>query len=132
MHLFIFMTFVFGFSFTFFSHTNTVQSSILYAQTQNFSGSALNTWGVIAMLAPICHIVGLLIRGKYGIHFMQAAMYGGFYVWLWAFIVYVSGDFWFQVAAGAVPNLLFWVWYAWQWRRRYTHNNDPTYSAFVN
>lgn len=131
MHVFIFVQLVFGSAFLFFGDTNTVQSSVLYQQTLSWGPGTVNMWGLIGFLVPILHLFGVVIRGKFGIQLMRLALAGGFFIWLWAVVLYVQDDFWFQLLAGAVPNLSFWIWYAWQWYIRYKHPYDATVKAFV-
>lgn len=127
MHVFMFVLLVFTIAYLFFDHTETVEASVLYQQTDMVGGVAVNSWGAVGALAIVLHSLGMLIRGKWGMKMLRAAIFAGFYVWLWAAVVYLQDHFWFQFFAAGVPNLAFWTWYAWQYRRR--HNNEVV--AFV-
>lgn len=127
MHVFIFLTLAFSVAFLFFGDTTSVSASILYIETIGVTQSALNLWAIIGIATVTSHLTGLLIRGKIGDFLMRITWFGGFYMWLWAAVIYIGAGFWFQLIVAAVPNLLFWTWYAWQWRKR--HNNERV--AFV-
>lgn len=131
MHVFLLITLVTSVAFLFFGHTEPVMTSVLYTNTVGIGQIAVNHFGVIGITTIALHVIGLLIRGRYGIQLMRFAMFGGFYIWLLACIIYIESGFLFQLLIGGIPNLLFWAWYAWQWRRRYTHQNQPEYEAFV-
>ena len=131
MHIFIFVTAVFSIAFLFFPVTCGIGQSVLYTQTLAVSGLAVNHWGIVGIITVSCHFIGLLIRGRVGSNFMRITIFGGFYMWLWASVVYLSGGFIFQFFSMGVSNLLFWGWYAWHWRKS-KYNKDPNGSAFVN
>lgn len=131
MHVFIFLHIVFGLSFIFATNTMAVQSSILYQQTLSWGLDSVNTWGIITFAVAILHLVGLVIRGTLGLNLMQMALFGGVFTWLWASTVYIQDGYYFQFAAGALPNLFFWAWYAWQWRIRHKYPTSTTVKAFV-
>jgi hypothetical protein len=125
MHLFLLITLVF--SVGMLIGDPTVSVTVLYLETVAISQGALNIWGVVGILSIVFHVAGLLIRGHIGGILMSCAVLCGFYIWLWAGVIYLVAGFTFQFLAVAVPNLLFWSWYAWQWRRR--HQNKRV--AFV-
>lgn len=132
MHLFLYITLVFSVAFVFFGHTETVQQSTLFTESQSTAGNEwVVVWGDVGLLVVGLHITGLLLRTVYGLYMLLAAAAGGFYLWLWATVIYIQGDLWFQLTAAAIPNILFWSWYTWQWYRRFTHQGDRTFPAFV-
>lgn len=130
MHVFLFITFVFAIAFLFFGYTDTVQASVLYSQTISID-NAINLWAIVGLVAVAANYIGLIIRNRFGMALMQVSWISGFYMWLWASVIYIQGAFFLQFFAAALPLLIFWMWYAWQWRRRYTHPGDTNYSAFV-
>lgn len=127
MHVFMFILLVFTVSYLFYGDTEAVEASVLYQQTNMVGDVAVNSWGAVGALAIVLHTLGMLIRGKWGMKMLRGAIFAGFYVWLWAAVVYLEDHYWFQFFAAAVPNLFFWGWYAWQYRRR--RNNKVV--AFV-
>ena len=129
MHLFLLVTTVF--SVGFLLGVDSVVLTVLYSETAMVGATAVNVWGLVGLATMIFHTAGMLIRGRLGLAMLAAAAFGGFYVWLWAAVIYFSGGFFFQLLAAAVPNLLFWAWYAWQWRRRYRNIDRPEVSCFV-
>lgn len=131
MHPFLFITLVFSVGFTFFGDAASVQSSILYQETLNRGEGYVNIWGLIGLAVCVLHTLALLIRKTYGPQIMRFCVFGGFYLWMWASIIYIDTGYWFQFFAASVPNLFFWSWYAWQWRIRYNNPTDPTVRAFV-
>lgn len=119
MHIFLLVTFVF--SVGMLIGDPTVAATVLYTQTAAISQGALNIWGIVGLFSIIFHVLGFIIRGRIGGILVCAAMFCGFYVWLWAGAIYIMAGFIFQLLAAALPNILFWSWYAWQWRRRYNN-----------
>lgn len=130
MHIFLYLTFVFSFAFVF--GIGGVTESALYMETFELGINAVNSWGMVGLATTLLHTIGILWRGKYGIQLMRLSIFGGFYLWLWAAIVYFLGGFYFQLLVGAIPNLAFWTWYAWNWRKRYNNLYDSCVAAFVN
>jgi hypothetical protein len=88
----------------------------LYVLSQEWFG--WKTVGVTAAIAMIAHSVGFLARGAVGLVALPIAMAAGFYTWLYGSIVYIDNSLYFQCLILCVPNLLFWVWYTLQFRRR--------------
>lgn len=131
MFVFLYVTLAFSVAFVFFGETKTVQLSPLYMESKAAGEEWVSLWGAIGLMVVALHCAGLLIRNLPGIYMMIAAAVGGFYLWLWATVLYAQEDLWFQFAAAAIPNLLFWCWYTWQWYRRFTHQGNKTFSAFV-
>lgn len=129
MHVFLYITTVFSVSFLL--GIDSVTLTVLYQQTANVGAAAVNVWGLVGVATMILHTAGMLVRGRWGLPMLAAAGFGGSYLWLWAATVYITGGFLFQTLAGAAPNLLFWAWYAWQWRKRYNNINRPEVSCFV-
>lgn len=119
MHVFMFILLAFTVAFLFFGETDSVQASVLYQQTVMIDDIAVNAWAAAGALAIFLHTAGMLFRGKWGIKMLKFAIFAGFYVWLWAAVVYLQDGYWFQFFANALPNIAFWTWYAWQYRRRY-------------
>lgn len=114
MHVFLYMTMVWGIAMTFFAGTDTVSTTILYQETQDVGSGFVNTWGLIAMATMVTHTIAFWIRGKWGVRMMGWCVFAGFYLWLWAGIIYLESGFLFQFLIACVPNMAFWVWYAWQ------------------
>lgn len=110
---------------------SSVGLTVLYMQTADFGPGAILAWGVVAVVSVALHFIGLLLRSGLGLRIMEAAWFGGFFVWLWAILMYTSGGFIFQTLAIGLPNLLFWAWYGWQWRKRSNAPTDKTVKAFV-
>ncbi len=117
MHPFLFITLFLSIGFLFFGDTLSIQSVVLYAESAKIDG-AVSTWGVIGLITMALHTAGFIIRGKIGVRMMQIALFGGFYLWLWAGIIYFLGGFWFQLIVFCMPNIWFWTWYWWQWIKR--------------
>ncbi len=135
MHIFIYVAL--AFSLAMLTGGASVMDTALYAETAQVGASAVSLWGIVGLVTVIAHLIGFGIRAwdrlaRYGIYFIEIAMFGGIYMWLWAAVVYLSGGFMFQFFVYTIPNLMFWSWYAWQWRRRYTHRTDKNFAAFVN
>lgn len=129
MHVFMFITLVF--SVGFLIGDPSVTTTALYTQTAMVGGSAINSWGLVGIVTLILHTTGMLLRSRLGLEMLRLSCFGGFYLWLWASVIYLGAGFYFQFLAAALPNLAFWAWYAWQWRRRYKHPTSTTVSAFV-
>lgn len=130
MHVFMFL--LLAFSLGMLIGDPSVMATELYSQTAEIGLNAVNLWGAVGVITLIFHTAGMLIRGRWGPHLLRFAVFGGCYVWLWAAVIYIMGGFWFHLVANALPNIMFWVWYAWQWRKRYNNRDNPFVSAFVN
>lgn len=108
-HIFMYVTFAFGFAYTFFGETDSVGASILYKTTsQDFGSLSLSVWGICAMLFSIGNLAVVVFRI---FPLARWAAMLGFALWLFAGLVYLQDEFWFQLAVGAVPNMIFWTWY---------------------
>jgi|SRR6478736_6865629 len=106
-HIFFYMTFVFGVAFTFFGYTDTVREAVLFSESQRQFGSwVLSAWGICAMLVTVLNTTMIVFRK--GWYFVPVL---GFALWLYAVMIYLMGDFYFQILVAAVPNLLFWGWW---------------------
>ncbi len=118
IHVFLFLTLCFSVGFVFFGSTETLQASVLFMQTTNVGESLVNLWGLIGMMVIVIHTIAFGVRGKIGVALMPLCIFGGFYLWLWASIVYLAAGFFFQFLVACLPNLFFWTWYTFQWRKR--------------
>jgi hypothetical protein len=108
-HLFFYITFVFGAAYVFFGDTAPVQASILFIESKSqFNSSVLSIWGVAAIITTMLNT--WLIGSENTKNSHWGAMLG-FLLWMYAFLVYALGGFWFQLLATAIPNLAFWAWY---------------------
>ena len=106
-HIFFYITFVFGMAFTFFGKTDTVREAVLYSESQRQFGEwSLSVWGVCAMLVSVWNTYIIIARKPNSFGAML-----GFALWLYAVLIYLSGDFYFQILVAAVPNLIFWGWW---------------------
>jgi hypothetical protein len=109
IHIFFYITLVNGIFFTFLTGIDSVQQSVLYVHTkQAFGTTPLPFWGVCAILVTVVNTWAIYTRRRRTIANSGLA---GFAVWLFAFIIYAQDLLWFQMLAGAVPNLAFWTWY---------------------
>ena len=112
-HVFFYITFIFGAAFTFFGYTDTVRTAVLYAQSERQFGSwSLSAWGVCAMIVTVWNTYIIIARKP-----NSAGAMLGFMLWLYAVLIYLSGDFYFQILVAAVPNLIFWGWWYIRLRR---------------
>lgn len=118
LHVFMYLTLIFGLAFLFGGGSATLQASVLFQQTMLVGEPWVNAWGLIGVAVALLHTVAFLVRGKVGVRLMQACLFGGFYMWCWAGAIYLSGGFVFQFLVAVVPNLFFWSWYAFQWAKR--------------
>lgn len=108
-HIFFYLTFAFGFAFTFFYHTDSVRMSPLLQATDDLLGErSLPIWGLCAIIVTVANTVAVVRRIDWLV--VTAAM-GGFAIWLFALIMYAQSGSWFQLLVGAVPNMVFWAWY---------------------
>lgn len=108
-YIFFFQTLAFGVAYTFFGHTDTVSNSILYVETQNaFGFIPLPIWGVCAMLVTVANIAGILTEK---VSVVKSSALVGFMLWLFASIVYLLSDSYFQLAVGGFVQVYFWIWY---------------------
>lgn len=126
MHLFLLITLVFGIAFVFFGDTTSVQASVLYMNSAEWFG--WNQFGLSCLAAMVAHTASFMLRGKWNLYLLPTAMAFGFFAWLYASIIYLDGGFFFQFAVACFPNLLFWVWYSFQFSRRARGKNQ----AFVH
>ena len=126
MHLFLFTTAVFGIAFVFFGDTVTVQQSLLFMLSDDILG--WNQFGLACLAAMISHSVSFILRGKWNLIFLPLAMMFGFFAWLYASILFIDAGLFYQFAVSCLPNLGFWAWYSWQFRRRATGKTQ----AFVH
>lgn len=109
IHIFFFTTLIYGVSFTFFAWTDSVHESVLYQHTeQTFGRLPLPIWGVCAMLVVVLNTWAIYSRHR---SWLGKSGMLGFGVWLFALFIYLQDGLWFQLLAGAVPNLAFWSWY---------------------
>lgn len=107
VHIFFYITFVFGFSFTFLNDTENIKNVILFAQSEKSIGYfVISVWGVAAMLITIANTYSVVNR-----KFSPAPALLGFMLWLYAGVIYGMTGFYFQLAVVGVPNLIFWGWY---------------------
>lgn len=118
MHPFLFITLALSIGFLFFGHTQSVQAFSLYLLSLNIDGSFVTTWGLIGLISMILHTLGFLIRGKYGVMMMMLSLFGGFYLWTYAIIIFAAAGYILQILVVAGPNLYFWGWYAIEWNKR--------------
>ena len=119
MHVFLFMLLGLSVAFLFFGDTLSVQSVVLYSETiRETSRGIVSAWGLIGLTVIILHTVAFLIQGKIGLNLLRGALFGGFFVWLWAAVIYIQGGFFIQLLVFCFPNLYFWVWYALEWAKR--------------
>lgn len=116
MHLFLFLAGIIAISFLGFGETESVQSMKLYEFSQEIFG--WKTVGITAAIAMLSHTVGFLVRGRVGLVVLPVAMTAGYYTWFYASVVYIQNSLYFQCLILCVPNLLFWIWYTLQFRRR--------------
>lgn len=109
MHIFFWMTFVNGLFFSVLDNTNGVQESVLYQHTRDaFGALPLPIWGVCAMLVTVINTTAIYFRHR---SWLGAGGMLGFGLWTFAFFIYLQDGLWFQMLAGAVPNMAFWAWY---------------------
>ena len=116
MHLFLLVSGTYAIAFLFFGDTTSVQAISLYEYSDSVFG--WKQFGITTAAAIIAHTIGFLFRGKVGLVFLPIAMAAGFYSWLYAAVVYWDNSLYFQFLILCIPNLLFWVWYTLQFRRR--------------
>lgn len=109
VHIFLAITLLAGIWFTFFGYTDAVQVSLLWQATNtSLTPWVMNLWGSAALLVTGLNTYGITQR-KPRIH--NAAAMGGFALWLYAAVMYLSGAFWFHLTVMALPNLAFWTYY---------------------
>jgi hypothetical protein len=115
MHLFFFITFVFGFFFVFFTGAESTNAIVLYqVSVAYFSGTAISFWGYLAMGITVLNTFCLIVRGRVGLALLPIVSLGGIYLWLYASVIYALEGFILQLLAAGIPNLLFWVYYGWK------------------
>lgn len=118
LHVFLFILAAFSVAFLFFGHTESVQAVVLYQETVDIGNIFVNVWATIGLLVIILHTVAFWVRGPAGARMLSICVFGGFYLWLWASVIYISAGFLFQFIVVCIPHLYFWSWYALQWSRR--------------
>lgn len=112
--LFFYITFGFGFFYLTAFHTASVKASILFAQSGNLFGAKLIViWSIAAIIVGLGSTIAQAFKPTNGgkSKFLSPLAIFGFMVWTYVFIVYALGGFWFQVATGAAPNMVFWAGY---------------------
>lgn len=110
MHIFFFISLVFGIAFTFYPGFFGADITVLWTLTKIHYGTTLVTsgWGVGLIALTILNTCMLMFRRPW----MGGATAGlGFMLWLYAFFTYCLGHFWLGAVATSLPNMLFWVWY---------------------
>lgn len=109
MHIFFFVTLINGLFFTFSTHSDSVKESALYRHTTDAFGNApLPIWGVCAMLVVAINTVAIVFRHR---SLLGWGGMLGFGVWCFAAFIYLQDGLWFQLLAGAIPQIAFWAWY---------------------
>ena len=108
IHLFMYMTLVWGLCFTFFPVATGASETFLYQLTvlQTFSGIT-SVWGIACLVVVVVELFAFNYRKRW---LGGSATMMGFCVWLYAAITYGIGGFWFGLLVGAIPQLFFWVW----------------------
>lgn len=107
IHLFFFQTLAMGVAYVFFGGTETVMASVLfYESVKTIGGLSVSLWGVCALVLTLANTLAIYLRRG-----VELTAFAGFLLWLYAFIIYFAGAFYFQVIAGAIVNLIFWMWF---------------------
>jgi hypothetical protein len=109
VHLFLMVTLVAGIWFAFFGWTDIVQASLLWQATNvNLASGVMNVWGyaALAVTALNTYAIGWAKRRLH-----NAAAMGGFLLWLYAAVLYVTGGYFFHLTVVGIPNMLFWAYY---------------------
>lgn len=121
MHIFLFITLVFGVAFGIAPHVFGADQTVLYAQTLiNIGHNASSAWGWGLILVTIGNTVLLATRIRWLGGIVSCC---GFMLWLYALITYMATGYWLGSFAAALPNLLFWAWY--YFRVKSYHRNPP-------
>ena len=120
IHVFFFVTLVFGLGFTIFYNEPSVQQSILFSQTISLFGlGQIKFWGALALFTAVGNwwVHGVRLRKA-----ISPFAILGFLLWAFAFFIYLQSGFWFQLFAGALPNMIFWAW-LWLDIKRFERDN---------
>ena len=104
---FLISTFAYGIGFLFFSHTDDVGKSSLFAAMTLIHPSAPQLWGLVAVVTIVMGLVFLLFnKPPYG----RYSGLLGFMVWVFACFCWVLTGAILVACAVGVPNLIFWFW----------------------
>lgn len=106
-HLFLFITLMFGIAFVLPPGVLAAASSPLWTFSSQAGVGLWWGWGLIAV--SVMNTLMLLTRSV-----LLARITGalGFCLWLYATFAYLYIGFWLGLLASAIPNVLFWGWYA--------------------
>ena len=106
-HLFFFITLVFGIAFSVPPGIFNTFSSPLWSFSTSAGVAWL--WGIGLLTVCALNALMLLTRSRF-----LASIVGvlGFCLWLYAAFAYFYIGFWLGFFAAALPNAIFWAWYA--------------------
>lgn len=107
-YIFMYITIMFGLSFTLFSSVLNADESVLYkATTIHLTENVTSVWGVACLITVSLVILALYFE-KY--KWVPHAIGGVFSCWLYAIIMYATDQFWFGILVGALPNAFYWAY----------------------
>jgi len=106
-HMFFFITLVFGIAFVLPPGVFNTFTSPLWSFSAS-AGVAL-FWGIGLLATSVLNTLLLLTRSP-----ILASIVGvlGFCLWLYAAFAYFYIGFWLGFLGAAIPNVIFWGWYA--------------------
>lgn len=119
IYVFVYMTFAIGAGYQLFGGTPAGQKIEIYSQAaEKFGTSYVETWSILAMVIPILLVwcIGARVRG-----FISLFAFLGFMLWGYVATIYVTGELWVHLMAGAFPQSMGWAW-LWLDIKRYEHN----------
>jgi len=107
-------SFAYGFGFTFFT-ASWVTTSSLYQAMFAIQSWLPHVWGIAALIAVVLNLVSLVFRHR---KYEPPPTFLGVLVWLFALLVYLLGGDYLITVSVTLPNLLFWIWYYFDFKSR--------------
>jgi len=109
MHIFFLISLVFGFAFGIAPEFFGADQTVLFKETElNYWDGITSLWGLGLIVVTLSNTVVLLTRWRW---LGSPTAWTGFFLWLYAMLVYLQEGFWLGLFGAALPNILFWAWY---------------------
>lgn len=109
MHPFLWVTLLFGVAFVFPALFGVAGGNLLYQATvAHFGMVGAFVWGTLCLLLTVVNSYFIIYRKWQGASWSALIGEG---VWIWSFLVYMLGGFFFQALVLSLPNMYFWGWY---------------------